>query len=101
MKCSQLIVTETRGVGFEETVKKLGGLVFNRRMRGRAGQAAKAWASGILSMMKETHELGVIGLVRAGNLHFHQGRFGYKHLFMALRVSDSGIAKCGIDPKYC
>lgn len=48
-------------------------------------------------MLKSTHDYGLIGLIRRGNIVFKDGVFGYRHMFMALRVDDQGLARCGLD----
>ena len=41
-----------------------------------------------------------MGLLRPGNLTFGKDTFGYRHMFMALRCNDDGLAKCGLDALY-
>lgn len=45
--------------------------------------------------------MGLIGLLRPGNLTFNGSGLGFCHMFMALKCNDDGLAKCGIDAQYC
>jgi|JI6StandDraft_1071083.scaffolds.fasta_scaffold01291_6 hypothetical protein len=40
---------------FEDTVKKLGGLLFNPCFKDNFGEVAKGWAVEILRLLKKTH----------------------------------------------